>query len=257
MRSAQKWITLVKFEFLKWFVSPLFYTVATVFFLLMGLIFVFALEVYSRFPQDEILMIQLFKAMWLPLLFIVPILTAKTTVGEKVDKTFNLNLLLPVSPIAIVLSKFFVLITIYLAFWLGIVLFPYTAIHYIASLQQLNNICSFEVLTGGVFFAVLLGFFAISLGLLIGIVVRSYGAALSVYFVSMFTFLISGQMIKKVANFSFQKEFLSDVLYNNLNVFFQLEDFCRGVYDSRVICGYLSLTVLFLTMSCIFLRGAR
>jgi hypothetical protein len=72
--------------------------------------------------------------------------------------------------------------------------------------------------------------------------------------VGIFSWLISGQILKHLSNISsHSQEFLTS-LYEDWNVFFQLEDFCHGIFDTRIIIAYLTATVGILWMTTITLR---
>jgi ABC-type transport system involved in multi-copper enzyme maturation permease subunit len=245
---------LIGYEFQRFFVSPFFYAICGLFLLLMGIIFFFSLKVYADFPQEEPLMMQLFKSMWLPLLLIVPILTTKAIVSEKAEKLFDSLLVLRVSSFLIVLSKFIAIYCVYSALWTVVIYFPEIAQRCSATLAQFNNFVTPQMRWGGWCFVNLLGGTVIAFGLWVSAHTRTPATSMAASAVGIFLFLMLWQLFRQISTIVSVGTEIFETLYFNWNVFFQLEDFCRGIFDSRVIIAYVTATLGLLSLTALALR---
>ncbi|MDR2812438.1 MAG: hypothetical protein LBB05_01440 [Puniceicoccales bacterium] len=245
---------LIRYEFQRFFVSPFFYAVCALFLLLMGIIFFFSLKIYADFPQEEPLMMQLFKSVWLPLLLVVPILTTKAIVSEKTEKLFDSLLVLRFSSSSIVFSKFVAIYCIHLGLWTVVIYFPEIAQSCSATLAQFNNFMTAQIRWGGWCFVNLLGGVVIAFGLLVSARAKMPATSMAASTVGIFLFLILGQLFKQASTIAFGEAEFFETLYSNWNVFFQLEDFCRGIFDSRVIIAYITATLGILGITALTLR---
>jgi ABC-2 type transport system permease protein len=245
---------LIGYEWQQYFFSPFFYAICSLFLFLMGAIFFVALIVYADFRQDEPLPLQLFKAMGLPLLVVVPVLTTRAIASEKVDRCFDSLLLLPVSNISIVWAKFLVIHSIYAGLWAIVTFFPEIAQQIVPSLAEFHDFTNFRMRFGGWCFVNLVGGVAVAFGLLVSARAKTPATSMAMSVVGIFLFLVSGELFKHILGvFPGQFENFSS-FYNNWNVFFQAEDFCRGIFDTRVIVAYASATAALLHMAAVTLR---
>jgi ABC-type transport system involved in multi-copper enzyme maturation permease subunit len=155
----------VGYGFQRFFLLPFFYAVYEVFLLLIGLIFFLSLKVCAGFPQEEPLMMQLFKAMCLPPLLIVPILTTKAIIPENAEKLFDSLLVLRVSSYLIVLSEFIAICCAHSALWTVAVYLPEIAQCCWAILAQYNHIVMPQMRWDSCCFANTLGGIVIAFGM--------------------------------------------------------------------------------------------
>ncbi|MDR0740357.1 MAG: ABC transporter permease subunit [Puniceicoccales bacterium] len=246
---------LIGYEFQCFFVSPFFYAVCALFFSLMGILFFISLKVYADFQQEDPLMIQLFKSVWLPLLLIIPILTTKAIVSEKTEKRFDSLLVLPVNSFLIVFSKFIAIYCVHLALWTIVIYFPEIAQSCSVTLAQSTNLVTTQVRWGGWCFVNLLGGVVIAFGLWVSAHAKMPATSMAATTVGIFLFLVLGQLFKQASTIASGWSEIFETLYSNWNVFFQLEDFCRGIFDSRVIIAYVTATFGILCITALTLRG--
>ncbi|MDR3317370.1 MAG: hypothetical protein LBS71_01015 [Puniceicoccales bacterium] len=250
----RKFRILIGHELQQYYFSSFGYAISALFLFLMGIVFFISLKVYADFPQEEPLIMQLFKSMWLPLLFIVPTLTTKAIVAEKVDHLFDSLFLLPIPNYSIVCAKFFVIYLLYASLWTIVAFFPEIAQKNAASLANFNHLTKIYTRWGGWFFVNLVGGFVIAFGLLISSYAKTTATSMIATIVGIFLFLVSGQLFKHASAISLNQSEVFASLYDNWNVFFQLEDFCRGIFDTRVILFYLTFTAATLAITTITLR---
>jgi ABC-type transport system involved in multi-copper enzyme maturation permease subunit len=242
------------YELQQCFFSPFFYVICALFLFLLGVVFFVSLIVYADFRQEEPLMVQLFKAMGLPLLVVVPILTAKAIASEKMDRCFDALLLVPVSNLSIVWAKFFVIASIHGALWAIAVFFPEIVRCAVPSSAAFNALSSPQIGWGGWCFVNLVGGVAIAFGLLVSARAKTPATAVAMGVMGIFLWLVSGQFFRYIAALLPGQCELFSTLYGDWNVFFQLEDFCRGIFDTRVIVAYASAAVALLQVTAIALR---
>jgi ABC-2 type transport system permease protein len=245
---------LIGYELRHYFYSPFFYAICALFLFLMGIIFFISLKVYADFTQEEPLMMQLFKSMWLPSLFIVPVLTTKAIVAEKVTHLFDTLLLLRINNLSIVLAKFVVIYLTHMGLWVAASFFSELAQRSAPSLAHLGNFAAPQVRYGGLLFMNLIGGFVIAFGLLVSAQAKTPATSMAASTAGIFLFLVSGQLFKYASGLSLQQAAIFSSLYDNWNVFFQLEDFCHGIFDTRVIIAYVSGTMALLIITAITLR---
>ncbi|HQU09504.1 MAG: hypothetical protein B7X06_03350, partial [Verrucomicrobia bacterium 21-51-4] len=105
--------------------SPSTYTLGVLFLIVMGLIYFILLEGLCRMAQPEPLSAQFFSAFWIPLLFVVPLITMRLIAQERRMGTLEVVLTTSTPPWAIVLSKFFAAYLLYLCLWALTLTFPW------------------------------------------------------------------------------------------------------------------------------------
>jgi ABC-2 type transport system permease protein len=254
MEGMRKLWTLIGYELQHYCFSSFFYAICALFLYLMWVLFFVALKIYADFPQDEPLMMQFFKSMWLPLVLIVPILTTRAIVAEKNDRLFDLLLLLPVNNFSIVLSKFFVIYGVYAALWSMVIFFPEIAQWSVPSLGQFDHFAGISARFGSWFFVNLVGALGIAFGLFVSTHAKAPPTSMVVSAIGIFLFLVSGQIFRYISVAMPNQLGIFAALYDDWNIFFQLEDFYRGIFDTRVIIAYLTATLALLAITAVTLR---
>jgi ABC-2 type transport system permease protein len=235
---------LMLYEFRTLFLSPVAYIVGFAFSLLMVLIFLFLLDDYSRFSQPCHLMVLFFKSMWLPTVFFLPVITMRSVALERDNGMLDTFILLPIRRIWIVLSKFFVTYFYYMILWLGVYLFPFIAGCISKELTLSLQITDSVIVNGGMFFIFCSSTLFISLGIFISSIVPSQLASSVASFVVLFFILIAGQMLQYAAVQNYFDGMHLQSVTDIMDVFMQIEDFCNGIIDTRVIMFYITAACL-------------
>src|SRR3954468_17379795 len=109
--------TLLSHEIRMLLVSPGTYIAATAFLAFMGFIFVGILESYSTAAQDASPARVFFNLFWLPVFFMVPLLTMKCLAEERRLGTIETLLTTSVTTTEVVLGKYSAAYLLYLALW--------------------------------------------------------------------------------------------------------------------------------------------
>lgn len=238
------------YESFRYFVSPWFYTLCAFFILLTGAIFCLTLVRYSSLPMHEPFMASVYQGFWLPSLFIIPVLTTRSLVTDKISGELDSLRVLRIPPIKIIFSKFVVISGVNSGLWLLVSYFPIFAQKICPSLVPYDFLVDPLARWGGWFLVSLVGCAEVAFGLLVGANVQNEAVAVVVTMVGTFLFLILGPVMQyfPVIDANFFGDLLGP-LYEDWNLFFQIEDTCRGVFDTRVFIEYGSITVACLLLA--------
>ena len=186
---------------------------------------------------------------WLIVLLSAPIITMRLFAQEKSSGTFETLMTAPVSDLQVLLAKFSAAWIFYLTMWLPL----------LASLLILNRYTSeTAALNGGTLGGMFLG---ISL---IGAAFMALGCLSSALTRSQ---IISGMTCLAGGLSLFLLSFLNEKLsldngfwvsvFNCLSMFEHMNDFARGIVDTRALVFYLSITVIFLFLALRVLESRR
>lgn len=239
----QAYITLVRRELGSYFVSLTGYTVIAVVLLLLGISFCYVLEVLNAKPTDLPITELFYNTyyLWLILLLTAPVITMRSFALEKATGTFETLMTTPVSDVQVVLAKFTGALLFYVAVWLpllGCVIVVSKLTHDPAALDPGVTASAFLgiFLIGCVYVA--LGCFASSLtrNQIIAAMV-SFALGMAFFLLSFFKFVVTPRA-------TWQTE-----VFKHISLFEHMEDFVRGVVDTRTVVFYLSLTLWFLYLT--------
>jgi ABC-2 type transport system permease protein len=229
--------------------SSVTYVVAIAFLFTMGFLFLFLLEEYTRFAQSELLAIAFFKAFWIPVLLVVPTISSSVFAGRLENGTFASLRVLPIRLSAIVLSNWLVVYGYYMKLWSMALFFPWITGRMFPELAQQMPFFPLSYAFGGWGFVALSGGFFIAMGLFASSLMRSSLVAGTLTFVFLLVHFLSAEGLRQweaLRGKSFGGHFLSPDYYG---VFLQMEDFCRGIIDTRVVIFYLAGTIFFLFLA--------
>ncbi|MDR3143345.1 MAG: hypothetical protein LBT57_00600 [Puniceicoccales bacterium] len=222
---------------------------AAAFLFAMGFLFLFLLEEYTRFAQSELLAIAFFKAFWIPSLLIIPAITASLFAERLGDRSFASLRILPIRLSSILLGDWLVAYAYYLSLWAIAMLFPWMAQVLFPEIGRSMPFFPLSCALGGYAFIALSGSFFIAIGLFCSSLLRSSLVSGVLSFAFLLAHFLSGEGLRQLEALrgkSFGPPFLSPDFYN---VFLQMEDFCRGIIDTRVIAFYLAGTLFFLFLA--------
>lgn len=219
-------------------VSPATYIAATLFLLVMGFVFAGILETFAAAPQEGSPAAVFFQLFWIPVFFMVPLLTMKSLAEERRLGTLETLLTAPVTTPQIVLAKFFAAYALYAALWASTGGFFYI-LNCFAGAAQGPDLAP---LVGGYLFIAVSGTLFVSIGILASALTRNQAVAGILAFVLLLALVIGTRFAStlEVLKLEHLAGLRSAVDY--LQVFTHLEDFTRGVIDTRQILYYLSGT---------------
>lgn len=247
------YFTILAHEVRMLLVSPSTYIAAVLFLLTMGLVFVSILEEFSTSPQQQSPAIIFFNYFFLPVFFMVPMLTMKSISEERRHGTLETLLTTPVTTGEVVLGKYSAAYLLYVLLWGATGGFFYILYRFAKDVRFLDP----GPLIGGYVFIAVSGLLFIALGVLASALSRNQAVAGLLAFVFLFALLAGTNFLAQTT--ALETDLLAPVrsAVEYAQVFTHLEDFTRGVVDTRQLLFYLSGTVLTLIFSILALEGKR
>ncbi|MBC8012352.1 MAG: ABC transporter permease subunit [Burkholderiales bacterium] len=226
-------------------VSPATYIAATLFLLVMGFIFAGILESFTSAAQEGSPAAVFFQLFWLPVFFMVPLLTMKCLAEERRLGTLETLLTTPVTTPQVVLAKFFAAYGLYLALWAATAGFFYILTRFGGTNAPLD----LGPLVGGYLFIAVSGTFFVAIGVLASSLTRNQAVAGILAFVILLILVIGTRFAGtlELLKLDSMASFRSAIDY--MQTFTHLEDFTRGVVDTRQVLYYLSGAILALILA--------
>ena len=236
--------TLFRHEVRMLLLNPSSYVSAMLFLVCMGFIFMGILEEYARAAQDTSPAIAFFSLFFLACVM-VPLLTMKSIAEERRSGTLETLLTAPINTTVVVLSKFSASYVLYLLQWLTTIGFVFILHHFARDARLLDP----GPLIGGYVFIAVTGLLYVALGTLASALVRSQAAAGILAFAAILIAIFGARMATNMT--LFQQEGFQSMRDSvvSVDVFHHLEDFTRGVVDTRQIIFYFTGTALALILS--------
>lgn len=237
--------TLLSHEIRMLLVSPSTYIAATAFLAFMGFIFTDILSHYSKAPQDTSPAHVFFQLFWLPVFFMVPLLTMKCLAEERRLGTIETLLTTPVSTAEVVLGKYGAAYLLYLALWASTGGFFYILKHFAGDMRFIDP----GPLAGGYLFIAVSGLLFVAIGVFASALSKNQAVAGILCFTMLFALIIGGRFLADAGILARDGlEVVRDAV-DYAQVFSHRDDFTRGVIDLRQLLFYVSGTVLALIFS--------
>jgi len=237
--------TILAHEVRMLLVSPSTYVAGVSFLAVMGFIFTNILEKYSTAPQDVSPASVFFSVYFLPVIFMVPLLTMKCLAEERRLGTIETLLTTPVTTTEVVLGKYGAAYLLYLAFWASTSGLFYILKRFAGDPRLIDP----GPILGGYLFIAVSGLLFISIGVFTSALSRNQAVAGLLCTTILIGVIFGGRYLGSVA--WLDRESLAPikaaVSYAQVSQHFL--DFTRGVVDTRELLFYLSGTVLALIFS--------
>jgi ABC-2 type transport system permease protein len=235
----RKSLALVQRELVAYFSSPLAYVVLTAFLFFNGYVF-WLITAYLNDPRTQAmaplkLMFGGTIFFWLFLLFVVPVITMRLLAEERRTGTLEVLLTAPVSEAQVVVAKFVAAFIFYLFLWLPTWV-------YVFILGSYSNIDYGPVWAGYLGIA-LLGVLFSAVGLLTSALSRNQIVA-AIFAFAVLIVLFSIGLLEQLATAPVLKSALS-----YMNLWDHMDDFSRGLVDTRHVVYTVSLAGLFLFLA--------
>ena len=244
-------LTILGHEVRMLLVSPSTYIAAVTFLAFMGFIFAGILAEYSTVPQENSPAVAFFELFWVPVIFIVPLLTMKSISEERRLGTLETLLTTPISTGEVVMGKYGAAYLLYISLWsatggLFYILHRFTQDSFLLDLGPLIGGYLFIVVSGLLFVAI--GIFASSLS-------RNQAVAGIFGVVMLFGLIIGTQLLSGLATLDLESFSVVKSGVEYLQIFRHLDDFSRGIVDSRQLLFYVSGACLTLVLSVLGLEA--
>ncbi len=239
----QAYLTLTRRELASFFVSLTGYVIIAAAVFLMGLSFVDMLLLLQG-KSTPVPVTQLFYStgyFWEILLLAAPVITMRLFALEKYSGTFETLMTTPVSDLQVVLAKFTAAMIFYMAMWLP-------SLFCILILRQyINHPEAFDAgLIASTFLGIfLLGGLFMSVGCFASALTKSQIVAAMVSFAMVYTLFLLSYLSGNLPVTAPWKA----ALVSHVALFDHMNDFSRGLLDTRHLVFYVSTTFLFLFLT--------
>lgn len=245
------WI-IFKYELRLLFITPATYVAGTVFLALMGGLYWFALQRSAQGTLGDALPVEVFfQLFFVPLLILVPLITMRSFAEERRTGTLGALMTTPTGAFSIVLGKFFAAYALYIFLWALAIGFPVAAWFLLKDLYPDPRLLAAGSLLGGAIFVALSGLLYIAIGILASSLTRSMLVAGLLTSCALFILVVSGGILQllPIENYESLSGLRDAVDY--LSTFKQLENFSRGLIDTRPFFLFGSGAVLALGLTAI------
>jgi ABC-2 type transport system permease protein len=244
------WI-LLRRELGSYFGSFTGYSIIAAVLLLLGISFI---EMLSRLnvqpteaPVTELFFLTLY--FWLILLLTTPIITMRSFALEKFSGTYETLMTAPVRDVEVVLAKFFGALAFYLITWMPLLGYLLIVRRYSNGPIVFDGVLLASTLVG----MLLIGSVYIALGCFASAITRSQiVAAMISYALGVGLFLVSLRGLTSTTLQGWRES-----VFKYVSMSEHMQDFARGVVDTRSVTFYLSATVLFLYLTTKVIESRR
>lgn len=224
-------------ELRAFWVTPLAWVLTFAFLVLQGTSFVLMLEHYNQFLNMSVAegpVQGYFASLFVPvtLLLVCPALSMRTFAEERRSGTIEVLMTAPVSPVGVVLGKFLAAWLTYAGMWLPTVL-------YVIILRD-TGVVDWGVVGSSYLGVALIGATYLAIGTLMSAVTQSQLVAMMLT-----TLVLFGLFILGIGEQVFEPGLVLDVC-RYVSILSQLDDFSRGLVDSRRVVMDCSVVVLVL-----------
>jgi ABC-2 type transport system permease protein len=243
----RKLFALIQRELLAYFSSPLAYVVLTAFLFINGYVF-YLIVAFLNDPRTQAMapLKLIFGGtifFWLYLLFVLPVITMRLLAEERRTGTLEVLLTSPVSEGQVVVAKFAAAFVFYLFLWVP----TWIYVGILASYTKID----FGPVWAGYLGIALLGMLFLSVGLLTSALVRNqiiaailtFAVLIVVFSLGLVENLATGAAIKGALGY--------------MNLWSHMDDFAKGIVDTRHVVYNLSLTGLFLFLATKALEASK
>ncbi|TAM56727.1 MAG: ABC transporter permease [Acidobacteria bacterium] len=243
----RKLFALVERELLAYFSSPLAYVVLTAFLFINGYVF-YLIVAFLNDPRTQAMapLKLLFGGtifFWLYLLFVVPVITMRLLAEERRTGTLEVLLTSPVSEGQVVAGKFIAAFVFYLFLWLPTCVYVW--------ILAGHATIDFGPVWAGYLGIAVLGLLFLSVGTFTSALVRNQIiAAILAFAVLVVVFSIG--LVENIATGAALKGALG-----YMNLWNHMDDFAKGIVDTRHLVYSLSLTGLFLFLATKALEASK
>jgi ABC-2 type transport system permease protein len=243
-------LTILNHEIRMLLVSPGTYIAGVSFLALMGFIFAGILQDYSLAPQEVSPARIFFQRFWIPVLFMVPLLTMKSISEERRHGTLETLLTSPVTTTEVILGKYGAAYFLYLLLWGSTSAFFFILQKYAGDARFLDS----GPLYGGYIFIAISGLLFIAIGILASSLSRNQAVA-GLLCCMLLAILLGPSFIHDAG--LFDESLLSPIktLTEKAHILRHLDDFSRGIVDTRQILFHISGTTLALILSILALEA--
>jgi ABC-2 type transport system permease protein len=243
---VRKLFAIVGREWRAYFLSPLGYVILAAFLLVNGYIFAIILNYLNSpgNPKGQALQYLFTNSFfWFYTLFVVPVVSMRLFAEERKAGTLEMLLTSPVTEGTVVLGKFLGALGFYLSLWLPTLV-------YVAILRAQTPMDMGPVAASYLAIALLGGYF-LSVGIFASTLTKNQIIAAILTF-AMLIVIFSAGLLENLATDPARREMLG-----YFNLWEHMDEFTKGVVDSRRVVYYLSGTLFFLFLTVVSVSAKK
>lgn len=243
-------LTVLRRELMSTFFTPTAWVLLALFLLVQGYSFYLFMELINQPGAPHGAVLRYFFGgtllYWLFVIFIVCVITMRLLAEERRRGTLEALLTTPVTEAQVVVGKYLAALAFYCFLWLPTV--AYVAV--VAALAGPGDL-SWGSVVAGYLGTLLVGASCLSVGVLGSALTRSQIVAATVTFALLSSFLLLGALDLFVSSPG------ARAVVAHLNLFEHMEEFARGIVDSRRVVFHLSVILFCLTAATKALEAKR
>lgn len=230
------------------FISSSTYFAAVMFLAFMAVMYILAIMDVSSFAGAQSATEKFLSVFWVPVMFMVPLLTMRSISEERRMGTLGTLMSTPIRAWQVVLAKFLACYFFYVLLWLLTLIFMLIAQNYLPQgLTGSNNFMWSQVITGYLFIFVS-GLMYIAVGIFASSLTRTTLVAGMLSFAMLFFAIVGAGILSKfIAADGYMAWISAPIEY--MQTFKHLEDFSNSLLDSRPFFFYISTTFLLLALT--------
>ena len=231
------------------FIAPSTYIAAFMFLTFMAVMYLFSLVDISMSASDVSPLGKFLSVFWVPVLFMVPLLTMRSIAEERRMGTLATLMTTPVTAGQIVLAKFLACYFFYILLWIMTLFFPLITELYIPNSIRAAGLMPMSQLLTGYGFIFISGAMYIAIGIFASSLTRTTLVAGMVSFGMLFFAIVGAGLVSKFAlpDSGFMAWLSQPVDY--LQTFRHLEDFSNSLLDTRPFFLYISTACMLLAVT--------
>ncbi len=244
-----RFLALCKHQIWLMCISPSTYIAAFLFLCFMGLMYLVGLYDLSVAPGTQSPTEKFLSVFWVPVLFMVPLLTMRSLAEERRMGTLATLMATPVDARQIVLSKFLACYLFYALLWVSTLAFPLAARECLSGVSADTRIFDANQMLSGYAFVFVSGTMYTAVGVFSSSLTRTTLVAGMLSFGMLFMAIVGAGLVSAlpVAE-SPGMEWVSKCA-EYVQTFRHLEDFGASLFDLRPFFWYLSTTALLLALT--------
>lgn len=237
--------TILGHEIRMLLVSSSTYIAAVLFLVVTGFIFTGILEFYSGQPQETSPTYEFFRYFWLLVFIMVPLMTMKSVSEERRLGTLETLLTTPVSTTEVVLGKYGAVYLLYLLLWASTGGLFYILRRFATDARLLDS----GTLVGGYLYIAVSGLLFVGIGVFASTLARNQAVAVVLALAMLFALIFGVGLALDVQLLQLEAFRPVHTGLEYAQVFQHLDDFSRGIIDTRHLFFYFTGTALTLILT--------
>lgn len=244
-------LLILRHELRLMLLAPSTYVASVLFLSLMVLIYWTIIRDMTLVATETLPATDFFRNFWFPALFLVPLLTMRSIAEERRVGTLLTLLTTQVSPLSIVVGKFFAAYLFYCLLWMLTAFFPAILAWRIPDANFGGALLHPGPVLGGLLFVFLSGLLFVAIGIFASSLTRSQMVAGMLTFTLLFLVIVMANLLNNLPvalEQSWLTQWIAEPLHY-LRITQHLEDFSRGIFDTRPVFYYSSSALLMLLLA--------